>query len=374
MTTVEIKSTSRQTADCSDVVLRDGPLVRLLFRPQLVENPKDPDACLKGRFIYQRKAKNDTWEDADAPSLASLKRREHFDLEIKSGELLPLLRQLGALYRFHRKQGLPRGRVELVRIGENLAKLAVLSESELDRFLSENTSDAMQTLQRVLGWIARNPGTAERLAENDAQLSDLNAVVGLANLRSVLKVWQTNEGNGNEEFWQQMFIKHSFLLSQIFAYPVAIIRQKAYVGGKEIDNRHGKIVDILGRVASSGSAVLVEIKTPETDLLGREYRDDVFPQSGELSGAIGQVLHYRESLLSNLNHLIKGRPGVLSTSEPRCVVIAGNARKQLTDEAKMGSFERLRERLFGVTVVTYDELFGRVAELIALLEGSPREA
>ena len=87
-----------------------------------------------------------------------------------------------------------------------------------------------------------------------------------------------------------------------------------------------------------------------------------------MSGAIAQVLHYRESLLSNLSHLIKGRPGLLSTSEPRCVVIAGNARKQLTDEARKGSFERARERLFGVTLVTYDELFGRVAGLISLLE------
>jgi hypothetical protein len=47
---------------------------------------------------------------------------------------------------------------------------------------------------------------------------------------------------------------------------------------------------------------------------------------------------------------------------------AGNAMTQLTDEARKGSFERVRERLFGVTVVTYDELFGRVAGLISLLE------
>jgi hypothetical protein len=129
-------------------------------------------------------------------------------------------------------------------------------------------------------------------------------------------------------------------------------------------------LDFLGKVPSSGSAVLIEIKTPETDLLGGEYRDDVYPPSTELSGAIAQVLHYRESLLSSLTDLIKGRPGLLTTSEPRCVVIAGNASKQLTDAYRKGSFERARERLFGVTVVTYDELFGRVAGLINLLEGA----
>lgn len=72
---------------------------------------------MKGRFLYQRKAKGDAWEDCDAPSLQSLKRGEHFELEIKSGELLPLLHQLAALYRLHGKEGLPHGRVELIRIG-----------------------------------------------------------------------------------------------------------------------------------------------------------------------------------------------------------------------------------------------------------------
>ena len=368
MDTVRIRPTSSQTADCSDILLRDGPLVRLIFRPQLVENPKDPFACIKGRFIYQRKGKSDEWEDVDSPSLATLKRSEYFDLEIKSGELLPLLRELGALYRFHMKQGLPSGRVELVRIGQNLAKLADLPDSELDAFLSQNTTDAMQTLRRVLGWMAKNPGAADRAAQADLALPELNALIGLANLRSALKVWENNSDRDDEEYWQQVFTRHTYILSQIFAYPVVVIQNKAFVGGKLIDNLHGNLVDFLGHVPSSGSAVLIEIKTPATPLLGRQYRVDVYPPSSDLSGSIAQVLHYRESLLGNLVHLVKGRPGLLSTSEPRCVVIAGNASKQLTDEARKGSFERSRERLFGVTVITYDELFNRVAGLIKLLE------
>ncbi|MGQ0524111.1 MAG: DUF4263 domain-containing protein [Betaproteobacteria bacterium] len=271
METVEIHSTSRQTAVCSDILLREGPTVRLIFRPQLVDNPNDPDACVKGRFVYQRKGKNDEWEDADSPSLASLKRGEYFELEIKSGELLPLLRQLGALWRFHRKQGMPRGRVELVRIGQHLAKLLELSEPELDAFLSENTSDAMETLRRVLRWMANNPGTAEQLAAKERQLPELNALVGLANLRAVLQMWSDNAENDDEEFWQGVFATHSYVLSQLFAYPVAIIKGKAYVGGKRYDNLHGNLVDFLGHAPSSGSAILIEIKTPKTPLLGSAY-------------------------------------------------------------------------------------------------------
>jgi hypothetical protein len=215
METVEIQSTSRQSAVCSDIVLRDGPQTRLIFRPQLVDNPHDPTACVKGRFLYQKKGRSDAWEDSDAPSLQTLKRGEHFELEIKSGELLPLLRQLGALYRLHWKQGQPQGRMELVRIGNQLAKLLELSEQELSTFMAQNTTDAISTIRRVLGWLADNPGTAEQLAGNERQLPELNALVGLANLRTVLKIWEVNADKDDEDFWQQIFKKHAFILSQI---------------------------------------------------------------------------------------------------------------------------------------------------------------
>jgi hypothetical protein len=343
--------------------------VRLVFRPQLVDNPTDPDACVKGRFLYQRKGKNDAWQDFDTPSLARLTRGEQFALEVSSGELLSLLRQLGALYRLQRKQGLLQGRVELVRIGHQLAKLLQLSEEELNAFLAANTADALSTIRRVLRWLADNPGTAEQLAANERQLPELNALVGLANLRAVLQIWTDNSDNADEEFWQSIFSKHAFVLSQLFAYPVAIIKGKAYVGGKLLNNRHGNIVDFLGHVPSTGSAVLIEIKTPKTPLLGLAYRDDVFPPSGDLSGAVAQVLHYRESLLRELNALTQGRHALLSSAEPRCVVIAGRAEREFADDDyRKGSFERYRERQFGVTVVTFDEVFGRVADLIALLE------
>jgi hypothetical protein len=158
------------------------------------------------------------------------------------------------------------------------------------------------------------------------------------------------------------------VLSQLFAYPLVVVAKKAYVGGKRLDNRHGNIVDFLGSVPATGSAVLIEIKTPATRLLGPEYRQDVFPSSPDLGGAIAQVLHYRETLLRELNTLTQGRHALLTGAEPRCVLIVGNAERELTDDYRKGSFERVRERLFGVTVVTFDEVFRRISDLVSLIE------
>jgi hypothetical protein len=368
MEKVETQSTSAHSAVCTDIVVRDGEQTRLIFRPEIVDNPTNPAARVRGRFIYQKKGRGESWEDFEKEPLTSLRKGESFQLEIKSGELHSLLLELRALYRLHRDQGVPQGRREFVLLEDQMARLLVASEPDLHQFLSAHSTDAVKTLQRVLRWLSESSAAADRFADDSTPLPEINALVGLANLRSVLKIWEENSRNGDEEFWQGVFERHAFILSQIFAHPIAIIKNKAYVGGKGFENLGGQLVDFLGRVPSSGSAVLVEIKTPETPLLGREYRDNVYPQSPELGGAIAQVLQYRESLLSNLVALIKGRPGLLSTSEPRCVVIAGNAARQLADANRKGCFERARERLFGVTVVTYDELFDRVAGLIALLE------
>src|SRR5881394_107666 len=104
---VEITSTSRHSAVCTDVVLRELQQVRLIFRPQIVENPSDPAACVKGTFMYQKKGRNTAWEDCPPTSLATIKKGEEYHLELHSGELRHLLREVGPLYRVYQREGIP---------------------------------------------------------------------------------------------------------------------------------------------------------------------------------------------------------------------------------------------------------------------------
>ena len=119
--------------------------------------------------------------------------------------------------------------------------------------------------------------------------------------------------------------------------------------------------------------MLIEIKAPTTDLLGALYRDQVFPPSTDVTGAIAQVLKYRESFLSEHHSITQGGAAGLVPGEPKCLVVIGCAEEQLTDDARRRSFERFRERLTGVTVVTFDEVFRRVNDLIELLERNSTE-
>lgn len=120
--------------------------------------------------------------------------------------------------------------------------------------------------------------------------------------------------------------------------------------------------------ALTRSAVIVEIKTPTIPLLGDKYRDDVYPFSEKLSGAIAQVLHQRRTFLSNHSALYKESEHETSPAGISCVVIAGHVEKQLCEGTLKENFEMQRQSLHGVTVLTYDELFRKIQDLIGLIE------
>ena len=340
--------------------------MRLLFRPEVVQNAANPKACLHGRFLYQRKSKKDTWENVATQPLSTIKSGEQYQLVLDSKETHLLLTKLGALWREYQQHGIPQGKRKLVELEEPLAKLLELSEAEFNKFLSDHPGDAVKTLKRVICWLSQSPAAARRFAEDD-QLPELNSLVNLANLRAILDVWRENTENDDEEFWQQKLAQHNFVLSQLFAYPVVIIQQKAYMGGKQCDNQRGNVADFLGRAPSTGGAVIIEIKTQKKPLLGSMYRQ-VFPPSRDLSGALSQVLQYRENLMLEMFTIARNLPVPLTPCEPRCVVIVGHAGRELVDEDKRRAFERFRERLTGVVVISFDEVFARVETMISLLE------
>jgi hypothetical protein len=129
----------------------------------------------------------------------------------------------------------------------------------------------------VLHWLANSTALSDFIVHDADQLVVLNAVLGVALLRAVLSIWQSEEGNPSEDFWQKTLSDHAFVLSQLYAYPIVVIGEKAYVGGKRLDNRHGNLADLLAKAQISGSPLIIEIKTPLTGLLGTMYRDEAYP-------------------------------------------------------------------------------------------------
>jgi hypothetical protein len=379
MDRISTHSTSARTAEADPIVLRESDQVRLVFIPTLVRNDGQPEACVRGQFIYQRKSKRGEWTPLTEESLARLKAGEGYRLELHSGEVLALARGLRPLYQLYRQAGIPRGDATFVKLELSLARFLALSEPDLAIFLDQHKDDAVKTLAKIVRWVAGAPDPAAVASQvatlAPGQLPAVTALLGLASMKGALADWEQNRANASEEFWQQRLAARSQVLSQVFAYPVLVVKSKAYVGGKQLDNRDGNVVDFLVKAEATGAVALIEIKTPSTKLLGQAYRQNVFPPSTELTGATMQVLNYRQTLSAEFADLTRRSAETLTLAEPPCIVIAGNASDELTNEARRSCFELWRQRLNGVTVVTYDELFQRVRRLVDLLEqSSQREA
>jgi len=81
-----------------------------------------------------------------------------------------------------------------------------------------------------------------------------------------------------------------------------------------------------------------------------------------------QVINGQQTLMRKFDSITAETSKRLTLGEPRCLVVSGHS-DELTDQPMRENFELQRERIHGVTIITYDELFIRLQRLVSLLEG-----
>lgn len=370
-----ITSTSLRSATTDDIVLREAATIRLLFRPLLVQNDEDAAAGVKGTFIYQRKNKSQAWEDLPPESLRTIKSGEEYRLELHSQELLKLYTELTGLYDIHKSAGVPRGQAKFVRAEGTVAALSRMSDQEIRAVIGGTESLGAAAVARLIKWASTASNFTllfDRLQTMEPDsLRNLNVALGVSELKRAQKTWSENRDNADEEFWQDLLQQQVFVLEQLFSFPVVVIKGKAYVGGKTLNNKGGHVADFLVKNAVTNAIGIIEIKTPKTRLLGSEYRDGIFNVSTELSGAVQQVIAYRHSLMSERDHLLRNEPPLTSFT-PRCIVLIGHAKNELTDNEKRQAFDLFRYQMKDVEIITYDEMVEKNKRLVKLLEGESR--
>jgi Domain of unknown function (DUF4263) len=146
---------------------------------------------------------------------------------------------------------------------------------------------------------------------------------------------------------------------------MVIVRGQAYVGGKSIDNKGGTIVDYMYTNALTRNSLLVEIKTPTTDLLTTaEYRNGIYGPSSELSGGTQQTLHARRTFQEDYLTLTKGNSSDFNVFATRALLIIGRLPNA---PVKVRSFEIYRSAQRDIEIVTFDELITKAGILIEAL-------
>jgi hypothetical protein len=175
-----------------------------------------------------------------------------------------------------------------------------------------------------------------------------------------------NKTADDEEFWQSLFSRCPEVLALAAPGCVVKVGEKCFVGGKDISNTGGNVVDYLMKSKTTSNLNLVEIKTPNTRLVGSAYRG-VFTPSRDIAGAVIQVLGYKNQLLKDF-YALSHRFRDIEAINPQCLLIAGDLGSAGMTGDRRHSFELFRTSLSGVVILTYDELFTKVSDVVSCFE------
>ena len=372
-----VTPTSRVTGDATPIELKLTDSMRFRFLPKLVNNHKDPAKSVEGKLVFERKRKadegcpSDCEQESERISRRNVKTGDWLELSLDTSETFALFTGLGQLYQLYESVGIPYVPTEYV--GVDSASSQVLSLLKNDpsavRLLAEdNIFELVKTLLRLVTQsesVDALSDTLKSLEEDNIQR--LSTTLNVEQLERAAEEFRSSLDNSEEEYWQKsLFGKYPWILSQLFASPLVLHGEKAYVGGKLLSNRGGNICDFIYRNRMTNNVCLIEIKTPLTELVGIPYRQ-TYSLSTELSGAVNQVLNYRDQLMKSYHSLVGDGGDRFEAFFPKCAIVIGRV-DRLSGPAAIAAFETFRNSLNGVTIITYDELLQRTADLIAILQ------
>lgn len=356
---VETHSVARGVANTDPVIVEETSKTRVVFKPTIHEGG------IRGDLIRQNKDSDGNWSEVGKVNFRNADPDTVVSIPLRTEALRKLYDELSKLYAVQGRGVLPGShsyvvaqKDEIVVTNENLAQI-------IQKLIDENHS------QEFWDTLVENQSDfAMRLAESQIQRNRM-VVIG--------QFEQDMQSHGDsEKHWQNFFGEHPWILQSAFAFTAFQLQGETYVGGKNCRGRNGQggvATDFLFQDESTQSFAVVDIKTPNTELMaGRIYRGKdgssgsnvVYPVSGHLSGGVIQVRTQIAEAIRSFDSQLGYSFPELNRVHPRGVLVAGNY-TNLNEEQKR-SFNHFRHGLFGLTVITFDELLSRLRQLYAFDE------
>lgn len=381
---VDVVSRSAMTADATPVVLSRTERFRFRFMPMLVDNQNNPEQSVRGKLLLERKPKNEKYfpTDSVAPcekvTRGSAKNGDWVEIELHSEETYNLFIGLKKLYDLSGcMNGIPFGSARFAQIDSSFSSFleVIQNDPSAARMIGEPQNfELIKILLQLITQTSSHESLKNSLSSlANENLQALTTSASLEGLKRVEALMRENLDNGKEEFWQQkVFNENQWVLAQIFSCPCTIYAQKAFVGGKSLDNKGGNVCDFIYRNKMTQNVALIEIKTPCTEIVGKPYRE-TYSMSLDMSGAVNQVLNYRDELQKNFSTLTRDleEADTVRAFSPKCVVVIGKISTLNAKQQK--AFELYRNSFNNLTIITFDELHQKICDLMSVFkEDSPR--
>ena len=340
---IKIKSTSKNTADMSEIKLKKTTHTETLFKPIQVNNVHDIKKSIKGKLIFNKDTST-TKKNSIPLSKKDIKGGEYVEFELNTEETYNLAKGLFERFKIANSTEIPFGTTTYVESNDTITMLKELVNNDADLInkLSKLDSDELNLIDIAI------------------KIRHLNEILNLININ-------LENSKKNEEFWQNLFIENSWILPQIFSIPLYIFKSQPYIGGKGIDNVNGKITDYILKNPITSNISLIEIKKPLTKLMeNKEYRGQVYAPSSELSGSISQILNQKDTLYKEyITSAYRTKDEYKSLNFP-AILIIGNVSS--LDEEQRDSFELFRNELKNIDIIGFDELSKKIEIMINILQ------
>ena len=363
---LKVVTNTKFKAKIDDIILDETDRVSMRLEATLVNNPEEKKS-INGTLIYERKWDNGDW-NRDEVSKKDVLKGKVLKINLGADELYHLFRGLCDYYRLYDENKFSYGTTKYVRCAfeKNIFKEILTSHIP-----TPNEKNRLSMASKMIDCIFNNDIQIEDFQNilellDFEKLNELHHKMNISNLLIVEKKITENINNPNEKCWQKFFLKHDWVLSQLFPQPLVFFESEAYTGGKTIENKNGGLCDFIYKHHMTDNVSLIEIKNPCTELMGDEYRKGVFNISGDLTGSINQVLKYKNDLDMEYYSLVAKQEGKnFRVFSPRCVVLAGKI-SNLNSMEKKRSFEYFRNECATVSIITFDELLEKIKALIKI--------
>lgn len=360
-----IKSTSNVTAKVADIPIdspgnSDTALTRRILRTEVVDNAKDPEACVKMTLMHQKRhAAKENWHEADSFSATRLKAGEEIRMVLSCGQTWRLYEALRDLYAVG-SDGVPVGEQNLVVVNEDESFVATGREKELiSRLIEQEGKDFFEEVNKL------QPDLFEAAAIAKVHRSRRKTVEEFAEELEALR-W-------TEEEWDTFFCNHRWIFGHGLAYQfLSQIESQPQYGGVTMSGTGGQRGDFLmSTEAQARFTVLVEIKKPNSELVsGKRYRNKVYELGKDLTGGVSQLQSNCRTWVVEGSRQDENRERLAefntSTYEPKGILVVGHTNQLSGNTNKKATFEMFRRNLHNPEIITYDELLERAKYLVSL--------
>jgi Domain of unknown function (DUF4263) len=354
---IHTESVAYGFAVADEVVLSETARTRTVFRPEI------HSGGVRGHLIRQKRSEDGSWLNTNEVNFAQVPPDCGVRIELDTEATKRLFTKLDKLHELQAGQG--------VRHGDHT--FVVVEEDEVVIVTDHNKAAVIKALlERGLSeefWAALNdadPDLASKLAAGTLQSEREQAL-------NVFRLALT-ESPGDEAVWQQFFEEEHWILQLAFSSLVYYLGGEVYLGGKRATGRQGKggvATDFLFSDDSTKSFAIVEIKTPETELVHTLYRgqsgsglhNETYSIHPDLTGGVVQTHNQISVAIEEFQSVLGASFEKLNRVHPAGILIAGTA-EGLTPR-ELDSLNHFRHGLNGLTVITYDELLKRLESMLA---------